>query len=86
MTNRAFDRRWKTPAVVAISVIAIGASIWGWRNLDSSNGNEVMQMLTDLNEQGTTIVMVTHSEHDSRYSHRIIRMLDGQTVTENILI
>ena len=54
-------------------------------NLDSSNGNEVMQLLTDLNEQGTTIIMVTHSEHDARYSHRIIRMLDGQTVTENIL-
>src|SRR4028119_2293153 len=47
-------------------------------NLDSRNGNEVMQLLTDLNEQGTTIVMVTHSEHDARYSHRIIRMLDGQ--------
>ena len=55
-------------------------------NLDSTNGNEVMQMLTDLNEQGTTIIMVTHSEHDARYSHRIIRMLDGQTVTENILV
>jgi putative ABC transport system ATP-binding protein len=55
-------------------------------NLDSSNGNEVMQLLTELNEQGTTIVMVTHSEHDARYSHRIIRMLDGQTVTQNILI
>lgn len=55
-------------------------------NLDSSNGNEVMQLLTDLNEQGTTIVMVTHSEHDSRYSHRIIRMLDGQTVLENIIM
>lgn len=55
-------------------------------NLDSSNGNEVMQLLTDLNEQGTTIVMVTHSEHDSRYSHRIIRMLDGQVVTENIMV
>jgi putative ABC transport system ATP-binding protein len=55
-------------------------------NLDSSNGNEVMQLLTDLNEQGTTIVMVTHSEHDARYSHRIIRMLDGQTVLENIMI
>jgi putative ABC transport system ATP-binding protein len=54
-------------------------------NLDSSNGNEVMQLLADLNEQGTTIVMVTHSEHDARYSHRIIRMLDGQKVTENIL-
>ena len=55
-------------------------------NLDSNNGNEVMEMLINLNEQGTTIIMVTHSEHDARYSHRIIRMLDGQTVTENILI
>src|SRR6202008_2499119 len=55
-------------------------------NLDSSNGNEVMELLTNLNEQGTTIIMVTHSEHDARYSHRIIRMLDGQTVTENIMI
>ncbi len=55
-------------------------------NLDSTNGNEVMQLLTDLNEQGTTIVMVTHSEHDARYSHRIIRMLDGQTVLENIMV
>ncbi len=55
-------------------------------NLDSSNGNEVMELLTQLNELGTTIVMVTHSEHDARYSHRIIRMLDGQTVTENILV
>ncbi len=55
-------------------------------NLDSSNGNEVMALLTDLNEQGTTRVMVTHSEHDARYSHRIMRMLDGQTVTENIMV
>ncbi len=55
-------------------------------NLDSANGSEVMELLTDLNEQGTTIIMVTHSEHDARFSHRIIRMLDGQTVTENILV
>ncbi len=55
-------------------------------NLDSSNGNEVMELLTELNEQGTTIIMVTHSEHDARYSHRIIRMLDGQVVIENILV
>jgi putative ABC transport system ATP-binding protein len=55
-------------------------------NLDSSNGNEVMQLLTDLNTAGTTIVMVTHSEHDAKFSHRIIRMLDGQTVTENLLV
>ena len=55
-------------------------------NLDSSNGNEVMDLLTELNEAGTTIVMVTHSEHDAKYSHRIIRMLDGQKVTENVLV
>ncbi|MGZ3931555.1 MAG: ABC transporter ATP-binding protein [Bacteroidia bacterium] len=54
-------------------------------NLDSRNGNDVMQLLTDLNEQGTTIVMVTHSEHDARYTHRIINMLDGQIVTEKII-
>ena len=54
-------------------------------NLDSSNGNEVMDLLTELNEAGTTIIMVTHSEHDAKYSHRIIRMLDGQKVTENVL-
>jgi putative ABC transport system ATP-binding protein len=54
-------------------------------NLDSNNGNEVMQLLSDLNEAGTTVVMVTHNEHDARYSHRIVRMLDGQIVTENIL-
>jgi len=54
-------------------------------NLDSTNGNEVMQMLTDLNDNGTTVIMVTHSEHDARYSHRIIRMLDGQVVLENMM-
>lgn len=54
-------------------------------NLDSSNGNEVMDLLTELNAAGTTIIMVTHSEHDAKYSHRVIRMLDGQKVTENVL-
>ena len=54
-------------------------------NLDSANGSEVMQLLTELNGQGTTIVMVTHSEQDAKYGHRIIRMLDGQKVTENML-
>lgn len=55
-------------------------------NLDSSNGNEVMQLLTELNEAGTTIVMVTHSEHDAKFSDRVIRMLDGQVImeTENV--
>jgi len=54
-------------------------------NLDSSNGNEVMELLIELNDAGTTIIMVTHSEHDAKYSHRIIRMIDGHKVTENVL-
>jgi putative ABC transport system ATP-binding protein len=54
-------------------------------NLDSSNGNEVMELLTDLHEKGTTIVMVTHSEHDAKYSNRILRILDGHLVLENIM-
>ena len=54
-------------------------------NLDSKNGNEVMELLTNLNDAGTTVVMVTHSEHDARYAHRVIRMLDGSVVMENVL-
>lgn len=54
-------------------------------NLDSTNGLEVMDLLTTLNSLGTTIVMVTHSAHDARYSDRIIHMLDGKPVTENFL-
>ncbi|WP_375436979.1 ABC transporter ATP-binding protein [uncultured Hymenobacter sp.] len=53
-------------------------------NLDSRNGNEVMELLTELNEAGTTIIMVTHSEHDARYAHRVVRLLDGQVVLENM--
>lgn len=55
-------------------------------NLDSTNGNEVMNMLTELNEAGTTIIMVTHSEHDAKFAARTIRMLDGQIImqSENI--
>lgn len=51
-------------------------------NLDSSHGNEVMELLCNLNELGTTIVMVTHSSHDASYSQRIINLLDGQIVSE----
>ncbi|HTX98612.1 MAG TPA: ABC transporter ATP-binding protein [Bacteroidota bacterium] len=53
-------------------------------NLDSANGTEVMRLLTELNEGGTTIVMVTHSAHDAEYSHRVINLFDGHVVTENI--
>ena len=50
-------------------------------NLDSVNGVEV---LSELNRQGTTIIIVTHSQRDATYAHRIIRLLDGQIVSENI--
>lgn len=53
-------------------------------NLDSAHGDEVMQMLTELNENGTTILMVTHSPAYAEYSHRIIHLFDGHVVTENI--
>lgn len=49
-------------------------------NLDSKNGMEVMQLLSELNEEGTTIVMVTHSKHDATYASRIINLFDGQVV------
>ena len=51
-------------------------------NLDSKNGLEVMQLLTELHQEGTTIVMVTHSERDAGYAQRTISLLDGQVVPE----
>jgi putative ABC transport system ATP-binding protein len=53
-------------------------------NLDSANGEEVMKVLSQLNEEGTTIIMVTHSPYDANYAHRIINLFDGKVVTENI--
>ena len=52
-------------------------------NLDSKNLAEVMRLLTELNQEGTTIVMVTHNEHDARMAHRIIRLFDGHIVEGN---
>lgn len=51
-------------------------------NLDSKHGNDVMDLLTTLNENGTTVIMVTHSEHDAAFAHRTIRLLDGEIVSE----
>lgn len=51
-------------------------------NLDSKNGTEVMKLLKELNAEGTTIVMVTHSQHDAGYADRIINLFDGQVVAE----
>ncbi len=53
-------------------------------NLDSRNGLEVMNLLTELNKEGTTIVMVTHSLHDSEFAHRIVNLFDGKIITENM--
>ena len=49
-------------------------------NLDSKNGTEVMQLLSELNREGTTVVMVTHSRRDASYAHRIINLFDGTIV------
>ncbi len=54
-------------------------------NLDSANGDEVMKILADLNATGTTILMVTHSQYCAEFGNRIIRMLDGKVVTENVV-
>ena len=51
-------------------------------NLDSKNGKEVMDLLKELNKEGTTIVMVTHSQHDAGFADRIINLFDGQVVAE----
>ncbi len=49
-------------------------------NLDSNNGKEVMELLTELSRQGTTIVMVTHSKHDAAFAHRVVHLFDGSIV------
>ena len=54
-------------------------------NLDSKNSEEVMALLNQLNAEGTTIVMVTHSQHDATYANRVINLLDGAIVDNTIL-
>lgn len=54
-------------------------------NLDSKNGQEVMNLLSELNKEGTTIVMVTHSQHDAGFTSRTINLFDGQVVTETLI-
>ena len=54
-------------------------------NLVSKNGQEVMNLLNELNKEGTTIVMVTHSQHDAGFASRIINLFDGQVVTETVI-
>lgn len=67
-------------AVVAEPKIILADEPTG--NLDSKNGTGVMKLLKELNSEGTTIVMVTHSQHDAGYADRIINLFDGQVVAE----
>ena len=53
-------------------------------NLDSKNGQEVMSLLSELNQDGATIVMVTHSDHDAQFAHRIINLFDGKVAAETM--
>jgi len=69
-------------AVVANAKLILADEPTG--NLDSDHGNEVMKVLAELNEQGTTIVMVTHSPHDTDFAMRVIHLFDGHVVTENM--
>ena len=54
-------------------------------NLDSKNGKEVMNLLSELHREGTTIVMVTHSQHDATYANRIIHLFDGEIVEQALM-
>tara|TARA_R110002073_G_scaffold89852_8_gene212603 strand:+ start:36728 stop:37423 length:696 start_codon:yes stop_codon:yes gene_type:complete len=67
-------------AVVADAKLILADEPTG--NLDSKNGKEVMDLLTELNQEGATIIMVTHSDYDANFAHRIINLFDGQIVTE----
>jgi len=69
-------------AVVADAKLLLADEPTG--NLDSDHGDEVMKLLAELNEQGTTIVMVTHSPHDADYANRVIQLFDGQIVQESM--
>ena len=51
-------------------------------NLDSKNGREVMELLSELNREGTTVIMVTHSQHDASFAHRVVNLFDGEIVTD----
>jgi putative ABC transport system ATP-binding protein len=69
-------------AVVALPKLILADEPTG--NLDTLNGEEVMQLLTELNDEGTTVVMVTHSHSHAEYAHRVMNLLDGALVTESI--
>ena len=67
-------------AVVANPALILADEPTG--NLDSTKGEDVMSLLTKLNEKGTTIIMVTHSQRDAEFSNRIVNLFDGKIVNE----
>ena len=67
-------------AVVATPKVILADEPTG--NLDSKNGKEVMNLLTELNAEGTTVIMVTHSQRDAGYAARIVNLFDGEIVPE----
>jgi putative ABC transport system ATP-binding protein len=69
-------------AVVSQPILILADEPTG--NLDSHNGEEVMQLLTQLNEEGTTIIMVTHSHSHAQYARRTVNLFDGRIVAENL--
>jgi putative ABC transport system ATP-binding protein len=69
-------------AVISEPVLILADEPTG--NLDSVNGDEIMDLLTELNQEGTTVVMVTHSPANADKTHRVIQLFDGQIITENI--
>ena len=79
----AAERKKKARAVVANPKLILADEPTG--NLDSKNGQEVMNLLSELNKEGTTIVMVTHSQHDAGFASRTINLFDGQVVTETLI-
>jgi len=68
-------------AVVANPVLILADEPTG--NLDTKNGIEVMNLLSELNQEGATVLMVTHSARDAGFAHRTINLLDGQVIREN---
>lgn len=69
-------------AVVANAKLILADEPTG--NLDSDHGDEVMKLLSELNDSGTTIVMVTHSPYDAKYAERLINLFDGKVLTEEM--
>jgi len=69
-------------AIVANPMLILADEPTG--NLDSIHGEQVMNLLSDLNKEGTTIIMVSHSQHDASYSRRVLHLFDGQIINENL--